>query len=41
MNWYVVRNGEIMFRGTEQECIEMIREDMTGELEIYSEDGRV
>ena len=40
MNWYVVKNGEIMFRGTEQECIEMIREDMTGELEIYSKDGR-
>lgn len=39
--WYVVRFGEILFSGTEEECGEIIAKDMTGELEMYSENGRV
>ena len=39
MKWYVVQNGEIVFIGTEEECGEVIGEDMTGELEMYPADA--
>lgn len=41
MKYYVVRNGEILFTGTEEECGAIVAEDLTGELEIYPETGRV
>lgn len=31
----VARNGEIIFVGTEDECIEIIENDVTGEFELY------
>ena len=31
----VARNGEIIFVGTEYECIEIIENDVTGEFELY------
>lgn len=39
--WYVVRFGKIIFRGTEEECGAIIAKDMTGDLEMYPEDGRI
>ena len=39
--FYVVRNGEILFTGTENDCIDFIKTDLTGELEIYPEEGRI
>ena len=36
--WHVVRNGEILFTGTEEECSMKIEADMTGELEMYPQD---
>jgi len=41
MKYYVVHNGEIIFKGTEEECAEIIMNDTSGELEIYPEKGRV
>ena len=38
--WCVVKDGEVIFTGTEEECSEMIENDMTGELEMYPESGR-
>lgn len=38
--WYVVKDGEVIFTGTEEECNEMIENDMTGLLEMYPESGR-
>lgn len=32
----VARNGEIIFIGTEDECIEIIENDVTGEFELYT-----
>lgn len=39
MKWFVVRNGEIVFSGTEEECGAIIAEDETGELEMYPADA--
>lgn len=39
--WYVVKNGVIVYVGTEEACVEIIAEDMTGELEMYSEEALV
>lgn len=36
----VVRNGEVLFTGTEQEAGRRIAEDMSGELEMYPQSGR-
>lgn len=41
MVFYVVRNGEVVFSGTEEECGEIVAKDLTGELEIYPEEGRI
>lgn len=41
MKWYVVRNGQIVFSGTEDECVEIVANDMSGELEMYSQDAFV
>ncbi len=38
--YFVVRNGEIVFRGSEEECGKIIEKDMTGELEIYPASAR-
>lgn len=35
MKYAIVKNGEIVFIGTEEQCGEIISEDMTGELEMY------
>ena len=40
MKFYVVKNGIVVFSGTEKECIEIIAEDLSGELEMYPEEGR-
>lgn len=40
MKWYVVKFGRIIFEGTEEECAEIIANDMTGNLEIYPESAR-
>ena len=39
--WYVVKFGEIIFSGTEEECGAIVAEDLTGDLEIYPEEGRI
>lgn len=39
-NWVVVKDGEVIFTGTEEECNDMIENDMTGLLEMYPESGR-
>ena len=39
--WYVVRNGEIVFVGSEQQAIEIIENDITGQLEMYPQEGRI
>ena len=39
MKWYVVRDGEVIFSGTEDECGAVISEDMTDELEMYPADA--
>ena len=38
--WYVVKNGEIIYTGTEKECGKIIEEDMSGKLEMYPEEAR-
>lgn len=38
--FYIVRNGEIIFTGSEQECIEIIQQDMTGDIEMYPAGGK-
>ena len=38
-SWYLVRNGEILFKGTEVECAFEIWIDETGELEMYPADA--
>jgi len=40
-SWYLVRNGEIQFKGTEMECAFEIWIDMSGELEMYPEEARI
>jgi hypothetical protein len=35
MKWFVVRNGSIVFSGSEKECSEIVANDMSGELEMY------
>lgn len=40
MKFYVVKNCIVVFSGTEEECIEVIAEDLSGELEMYPEEGR-
>ena len=39
--YYVVRDGEIIFSGTEEECGKIIEKDMTGRLEIYPASARI
>lgn len=39
--WYVVRNGEIVYVGTEKQCVKIIESDMSGELELYPEEARI
>ena len=41
MKYYVVKDGKVLFSGTEEECAEIIANDMSGKLEIYSEMGRI
>lgn len=41
MKWYIVKNGEIMYAGTEKECEEIIKNDITGEIEMYPETARI
>ena len=38
--YYVVRDGEILFSGTEAECNEVIGKDETGLLEVYPASAR-
>lgn len=41
-NFYIVRNGEIVYRtDSEEEAIEIIQEDETGELEFYTKDAKL
>ena len=40
MRFYIVKNGIVIFSGTGEECIEVIAEDLSGELEMYPEEGR-
>jgi hypothetical protein len=37
--WYVAKNGEIIFKGTERECNEIIEKDLSGELEMYPKEA--
>ena len=40
-NFYIVRNGEILYKcGTEEEVEEIISQDETGELEYYPKEAR-
>ena len=39
--YYVVRDGEILFSGTEAECDEIVGRDMTGQLEVYPASARI
>lgn len=39
--FHIVKNGEIFFTGTEADCITLIETDLTGELEMYPESGRI
>lgn len=39
MIWYIVKNGEVVFEGTEKECGEIISKDMNGELEMYPDEA--
>jgi len=39
--YYVVRDGEILFSGTEAECDEIVSRDMTGQLEVYPASARI
>ena len=39
--YYVVRDGEILFSGTEAECNEIVCKDMTGRLEVYPALARI
>ena len=40
-SWYLVRNGEVLLKGTEVECVFEIWSDVTGELEMYPEEARI
>lgn len=33
--WLVVRNGDVVFSGTEGECVMIIAKDETGDIEMY------
>ena len=39
--YYVVRDGEILFTGTEEECGKIVLKDMTGRLEVYPASARI
>ena len=39
--FYVVRDGDILFFGTENDCNAMIEKDMTGLLEVYPASARI
>ena len=39
--WYVVRNGEILFSGTEKQCARIIAKDEVDGLEMYPESARI
>ena len=39
--WYVVRNGEILFCGTEKQCGRIVAKDEVGWLEMYPESARI
>ena len=41
MKWYVVRNGEILFTGTENQCVRIIDKDESDNLEMYPEEARI
>ena len=39
-NWYIVRNGEILYTvDTDEEVQEIMEQDETGELEAYSKEA--
>lgn len=41
-NYYIVRNGEILYKvETEEEVEEIISQDETGELEYYPKEARI
>lgn len=41
-NWYIVRDGEILYTvDTDEEVEEIISQDKTGELEAYPKEGYV
>ena len=40
-NNHITRNGEIIYTGTKEECITILQEDTTGELEMYPETARI
>jgi len=35
--YLVVKDGDVVFAGSESQCVEMIEKDMTGMLEMYPE----
>lgn len=39
--WLLVKNGVVIFKGTEKECAKKIMKDITGQLEIYPEEARI
>ena len=39
--FYVVRNGDILFFGTETDCSAMVEKDVTGLLEVYPASARI
>lgn len=39
--FYVVRNGDILFFGTETDCNALVEKDMTGLLEVYPASARI
>lgn len=41
MKYYITRNGEIIYTGTKEECITILQEDITGELEMYPETAKI
>ena len=41
-NWYIVRNGEILYTvGTDEEMQEIMEQDETGELEAYPREAYI
>ena len=41
-NWYIVRNGEILYTvGTDEEMQEIMEQDKTGELEAYPREAYI